>query len=342
MILILNFTLLFLEEEKRLLEQALETTRQALLIAREYNLLPGLWVCDSALAEILIDAIHNGIEKDYAYSILKRRHLAPPSLSYEVESWPWPIRIYTLDRFEILINGEKLKTTSRNRPKVISLLKTLIAFGGTQVREELISETVWPDADGDSAHQLFTTTVFRLRKFLGQHDAVINRDGRLSLNDQICWLDAWALDLGIDRVNKLLNEAVPDQEHVLEQYHRLKNYYQNDTLISETDIPLGSASHPQQHLRTKWVRLLFRLANYWTEQDEIYEEISCYETIISVNPLEEKAYRNLIERRTALGQRSEAAKVFEKCKLALKHGLNVMPSQETKDIAQKVFTSENQ
>ncbi len=71
--------------------------------------------------------------------------------------------------------------------------KVLIALGGSNVAEVKITESIWPDADGDAAHQLFDTTLSRLRKLLGRADVLLNREGKLSLNKKICCLDTWAI-----------------------------------------------------------------------------------------------------------------------------------------------------
>ena len=321
------------------LSAALSHLKQALNFANQYNLIPGLWICDDALADILADAINNDIEPEYACKILAKRRIAPLEISYTIESWPWPIRIYTLDRFETFIAGHKCKTSSRSRPKVFSLLQTLIMFGGKQVREELISETVWPDAEGDAAHQLFDTTLFRLRKFLGSHEALINKEGRLSLNEKICWLDIWALDIGINKITKLLNNTPIHSEKIHNQYLQLKSYYQGDSLRSTLNISLNSISHSQQQLRSKWIRTLYRLADYWLDINCIDYSKSCFETIININPLEEKAYRRLIELYMLLDQRPDALATYYKCKELLKNELNLKPSPETQKVADRIFTT---
>ena len=86
-------------------------------------------------------------------------------------TWPWPTKIFTLGRFEILIEDKPIDAT-RLQKKPLILLKALIALGGEGVGEETLSELLWPDAEGDAAYTSFRTTLFRLRRSLGS-DAIL-------------------------------------------------------------------------------------------------------------------------------------------------------------------------
>ena len=43
---------------------------------------------------------------------------------------------------------------------------SLIALGGREASEERLSNALWPDADGDLAHESFTITLHRLRRLM--------------------------------------------------------------------------------------------------------------------------------------------------------------------------------
>ena len=84
----------------------------------------------------------------------------------------------------------------------LALLKTLISLGGRNVSEARLTELLWPDADGDLAHQSFTAALSRLRKLLGTDDALVLKDGRLSLSNRHCWVDAWAFERFLAQAEK--------------------------------------------------------------------------------------------------------------------------------------------
>ena len=71
-----------------------------------------------------------------------------------LEEWPYPIKIYTLGRFEIIRDDEPLHFSGKEQKKPLELLKALIAFGGRDVPEERLTDALWPDADGDHGAQV--------------------------------------------------------------------------------------------------------------------------------------------------------------------------------------------
>ena len=315
-------------------QQALSSLKDALLLAKRYMTIPGFWLCEGELAELLADGIREDVETEYVLSIISKRNLLPKVLPYDIEQWPWPIRIRTLGRFEVHINGQPLQSTSRSRPKVLALLKVIVAYGGKKVREELITETIWPDADGDAAHQLFTTTLFRLRKLLGHHDAIVNREGQVSLNERLCWLDTWALNIGVDELLAISRSSSLNPERLGKIYNTLSGYYQGDFLKGEDEWPI--VAHYRQNIQAKWVRALYVLADHYLNARQLDEAEQKLTRVIEANGCEEKAYRLLMNLYIDQGRFPDAAAVYDECKKALTAGLGVAPSSETEMIYARI------
>jgi two-component SAPR family response regulator len=104
------------------------------------------------------------------------------------------MKIYTLGRFSVVKDGNPIRAGARGQGRVLELLKVLIALGGREVEEARLAEALWPEADGDIAHQAFKTTLHRLRKLLGSDEVVCIRDGRVTLDARSCWVDVWAFE----------------------------------------------------------------------------------------------------------------------------------------------------
>lgn len=104
------------------------------------------------------------------------------------------IVIFTLGRFELLLNGIPLRFKGRAPVRSLELLTALLAGGEGGANVGRLSDQLWPDADGFDAYRAFTTTLHRLRRLLGVHDAVRLCAGRLTLDSQICTVDAWAFE----------------------------------------------------------------------------------------------------------------------------------------------------
>ena len=60
---------------------------------------------------LLAVALENGIDRDYAIETIRRYRIAPPSDS--PENWPWPVKIFTLGRFE---GGVLFRPAATERP----------------------------------------------------------------------------------------------------------------------------------------------------------------------------------------------------------------------------------
>ena len=104
------------------------------------------------------------------------------------------IVIFTLGRFEVLLNGLPLRFKGRAPVRSLELLTVLLAAGEGGVNAGRLADQLWPDADGFDAYRAFTTTLHRLRRLLGANDAVRLCAGRLTLDSQICTVDAWAFE----------------------------------------------------------------------------------------------------------------------------------------------------
>ena len=85
-------------------------------------------------------------------------------------------------------------------------LKFLVAMGEREVASDSVVGALWPDLDGDAGHA-FESTLHRLRKLLRRDDAILHVDGRLTLNPQLVWVDAWALEHQLGRAEEAFGSA---------------------------------------------------------------------------------------------------------------------------------------
>ncbi len=309
-------------------ESAMTNVKAALMLAKKYNLLPALWLRDDELTQLLMEAIRKDVEPETAWHIIKKRNLKPKTPPYDIGTWPWPIKIHTLGRFAIEIDGQQLNIPVRARPKLYSLLKVLIAFSGKHVREEVISEVIWPDSDGDAAHQSFDTTLFRLRKLLNVHNVLVNREGKLSFNDEICWVDIHAFDVLAGRLISSLKSNTKGKEEIRTSFDNIACLYNGDFLQDEEDYSI--VIQFRERMRSKWSHVLSRMADYWVQNHQSEDAQYCLEKLISVNPLAEEAYCKLMRLHMSNEQFSQAAIVYEACRKILSEQLGVSLSKDTK------------
>jgi LuxR family maltose regulon positive regulatory protein len=157
-----------------------------------------LWVDRTQAAELCALALERDIGSEAARSIIRSQRLVPPERAGP--RWPWPVRVFTLGRFEVELGGEPLRFRGKARRKPLELLQALVALGAEGVAEGDLVEALWPDAEADAGHHSLETTTYRLRRLLALPEVVQQRDRRLSLDRHRCWVD-------VDALQKLLRRA---------------------------------------------------------------------------------------------------------------------------------------
>ena len=187
-------------------------------------------------------ALGAGIETEYVRILIERNELSPDPSWRDAESWPWPIRIYTLGRFSVVKQGTALQFSGKAQKKPLELLKVLISLGGRDVSEARLADALWPDAEGDAAAQALATNLFRLRKLIGEQ-AIRRQENRLTINPAFCWVDCWAFE-------RLSSESPGDSQRCLE---KLRKLYQGPFLDGTDDAPWAQSM--RERLQARFARL---------------------------------------------------------------------------------------
>ena len=172
----------------------LASLRKALAIGKGSGIFMTYVDQPAVTASLCVKALEENIKVPYVQHLIRNRRLIPENPPLHLENWPWHLKVFTLGRFE-LSKGDKPIPSSRKIPqKPLAMLKVMIALGGKGVKEEQLSDILWPEADGDDAHNSFITTQHRLRQLIGHENAIQHKEGRLTLDERLCWVDVWAFE----------------------------------------------------------------------------------------------------------------------------------------------------
>ncbi|MBI5874874.1 MAG: hypothetical protein HZB81_03350 [Deltaproteobacteria bacterium] len=169
----------------------IKSLKHAMVIGRKRGYLHFMWWQPAAMSELCAKALEHGVETEYVKMLIRKRKLTPHQSAPHLENWPYPVKIYTLGKFEIWIDGKPVEFSGKVQKKPLEMLKAIIAFGGEDVPVEKIADKLWPDVDGDMAHNNFKMTLSRLRKLLCDRCIEMN-GGMVSLNPRMVWVDALA------------------------------------------------------------------------------------------------------------------------------------------------------
>ncbi len=304
----------------------------AMIIGREngyFNFL--LWRPD-VMINLCMKALTEGIETDYVKRLIRKRNLFPEKPPLGIEDWPWPLKIYTLGRFQI-VKDEKTIQFSRKAPqKLMAMLKVLIVFGGNDVSESRISDVLWPDSDGDDAYHAFTTTLSRLRKLIGVDKAITLHEGRLSLNPRYCWVDIWAFERLLEKTDKVSGDS---NKHLhIQMMEKAVDMYHCNFLADDEEEPWTISL--RERLRNRFTRCLSTLGSYWEGEKQFEKAIDYYNRGLEVNDLTEGFYQNLMVCYHKLGRNAEAFGVYKRLKKVLSATSGLNPSQKTEHILDSI------
>ncbi|MDF0673956.1 MAG: BTAD domain-containing putative transcriptional regulator [Nitrospira sp.] len=301
-------------------QKALTPLREGLRIARENDYLAlDLWWRPHVMVRLLSQALQSEIEVVYVKSVIHRRNLTADSP--HIENWPWPIRLYTLGRFELMCDDKPLRTPGKSQRKPLELLQCLCAFGGQAVHQDRVTDALWPDAEGDAAAQALRTTLHRLRKLLQHEQAVRLEDRQLFLDPRYIWADCL-------RFERAVAQADMTDRGALE---RVMNLYHGHFLQGE---PAPWALTYRERLRAHYMSLAERLGISLEEDGNLTGAVDCYLKAFEVEPVAEVFCRRIMIIYGRLGRRTEALAIYQRFGHSIRSRLGINPTQETQALYQ--------
>lgn len=309
-------------------ERGVKSLEEFLFLARK----SGYLLCTDdhprITARLCLKALEKGIEKKYVRDIIVRRGLTPPVETGTTvpasDGWPYPVKIYTLGRFEIVMNGDPLVFSGKMQKKPLEMLKAVIAMGGKYVSAEQLTHALWPDADGDLAHKSFEVTLSRLRKLLGHEKIITYIGGQLSLDNLRCRVDSLVLD---SAMKSMVTMADADPAEIFDQVIRM---YEGPFLSGDNSLPWFLSRRDILH--KQMLRILMKAGRHYESLGQSEKALDYYAKGIEIDCLAESFYQRYMVCCRELGHRAEAVKAYRSCFRLLEDHLNITPSETTEII----------
>jgi DNA-binding SARP family transcriptional activator len=240
-----------------------------------------------------------------------------------------PIRIHTLGRFSVTVGSLALRASGKGKQRPAALLKALLALGGRDLAINQLWECLWPDSDGDFAARNLAVTLHRLREWLGSSATVLLHDGKLSLNEHVCWVDLWCFERCVNQ-GLVRPAADGDDTEAVMLLQRAFGLYRGHFLAFEAEQHWMLQT--RLRLKAKFERLVTALEppgereRAWSAAADVcLRGIEC-------DPLNELLYRQLMRCYLAMGEYSSVLRCYRRCMEALAKGLGVQPGQPTQQI----------
>lgn len=307
--------------------------RNYLAISKAYEIVNHTWWRSSAMAPLLQKALEADIEIDHVQRLIREHAIVPPVSGHHVKNWPYPVQVFTLGSFSVLVDNQPLSHNHRRQNKPLALLKAIIAFGGRQVREEQLWEALWPDAEGDAAHVAFTTTLHRLRKLIGREQAIPLQGRQVSLDAHHCWVDTWCLEALLSQ--PLTTDLSPkaDTANLPQSAEQIFHLYQGHFLAGENAPWLLGA---RERLRTRMLRQISTIAGQCQAQKLWPSAIAIYEHGLMIDPLLESFYLGLMQSFMKMERFADALAIYERCRKILNDVMSVRPCSDIETLHQQL------
>jgi LuxR family maltose regulon positive regulatory protein len=261
--------------------------------------------------DLFLEALRAGIEVDSVRSLIRQLHARPPKDAGE--EWPWPVKILTLGRFQIIRDGEPIAFSHKTPKKPLRLLKAVIAMGGRDVPQQQVVDALWPDEEGDVAREAFTVNLHRLRRLLGDQEALRFEDGKLTLDRSRCWVDLSGLE-------GALSHEADDAAHA----DTTLKLYQGPFLPEEEDAPWVLSA--RERIRGKFVRYVAKVGKTLEAKDKCAQAAEWYQRGLETDDLAEELYQGLMRCHMKDNRRADAMAVYRRLRQTLSLTLGIAPS----------------
>jgi DNA-binding SARP family transcriptional activator len=163
------------------------------------------------------------------------------------------------------------------------------------------------------------------------------REGRLTLDNRYCWVDIWAFGHILAQVESQLKEGLT--ETAIQLTEKALEMYRGPFLAEEMEQPWVISM--RERLKSKFLRALNHLANYWVEVGQLEKAAECYQKGLEVNDLIEELYQHLMNCNLRLGRKTEALAVYHRCRKTLHAVLGIEPSPKTEAIYSSLIRNVN-
>jgi DNA-binding SARP family transcriptional activator len=279
--------------------------------------------CRGWAATLAAEALRREIEPARVRRFIRQFELRAPSP--DLEAWPWPVRVHALGRFELRVDDRLVAFSGKAPKKPLALLKAIVCFGGQDVKDYQLVDALWPDDEGDSARDTFRVAMHRLRKILAHPDAVLVEEGRVSLNRDLCWVDALAFDELLQAGREPTRE--PDAAH-----ERALALYRGALLPSDREEPWTMPM--RERLRSKFMHHFARLGSLLEARQAWDQALDLYLRGLDADNLTESFYQGLMRCHAALGRHTDALGAYRQLRETLAATLGIGPSPATEALYQ--------
>ena len=221
-----------------------------------------------------------------------------------------------LDGSQVLLRGEP---AAHWESSVSREMAFLLAANPRGLRRDTIIEMLWPDSEPDKGNSLFHSTLYRVRRALGQ-DVVVRTSGRYMLNPDLhIYNDASLFEELAQAALGAPGSGAAARTQALTMYH--------EPYLASCE--LDWCYQIRERLRRLLIDLLNSEAQEAVEQADYLCAEAAYRRLIEVDDLDERAYRGIMWARGMRGEEAAATRIYMQCRKTLRRELGIDPEPAT-------------
>jgi len=246
------------------------------------------------------------------------------------------LRINTLGGLTITLDGEPVSGfVSR---KVDALLVYLAANPREHPRE-VLGELLWDDLPQDRTLSYLRTALSSLQKQLSPF-LIVTRQSIAMNPDSDYWLDIAELSPLLDAAEHQWQEQGHFTRQMLEKLQTTLELYRGHFMdgfnIRNSRGFEGWMILEQERLRNQVMEVYFHMGSHMLSRGQYSDGINFTNRAIQLDPLWEKAHRQMMLLLAHSGQRSAALAQYETCVHVLYEELGVEPEEETDELYERI------
>ena len=305
-------------------EAAAEGLTRAFALAAEARYYQLLGPLRTELAQLCGLALERSIAAPFVRELVRRRHLAAPLVGSLAapSQWPWALHIRTLGHFTISVDGAPMKFDGKVPKRPLAVLKALIALGPEPVALAALADALWPGDEADAAHDALNVALHRLRRLLPNGAELVRlQDGRVWLDTQAIWVDAYAFEriAKDDAPLRAADAAAALREALL--------LYRGHFLASDADEPWAVST--RERLRSRFRRVVTGCAAALVAAGQHEQALDCYKRALETDDLDETFYQGVMRSALALRRPAEGIAAYQRLRRTLALAMGVGPSPES-------------
>ena len=245
------------------------------------------------------------------------------------------VSIFTLGQFRVEVDGEPLRLAPRALRKPLELLKVVVAIGPNGAPITQLTDSLWPESDGDQAYGTFSVNLTRLRRSIGREPLTL-QDSRLFLEPERCWVDAHAFADSLALASRAVEAG--DGAEAWRHMEQALNLYKGPFLDGEYHPPEILAMREKLH--GMFLNHIQRLGDYFQSSDQLPRAISLYQKGLEIDELAEEIYQSLMGCYLQSGRLVEGVTLYDRCRQIFQTSVDMEPSPRTDEIYEAIVAAQ--